>query len=56
MRALIVADIHSNLEALESVFADAERKGFEQVWSTGDVVGYGLTLASVLNSRAGTKP
>ena len=42
MRALIVSDIHSNLEALESVLGDAQsRGGFDQVWSLGDVVGYG---------------
>ena len=42
MRALIVSDIHSNLEALQSVFEDAQaRGGFEQVWSLGDLVGYG---------------
>ena len=34
MRALIVSDIHSNLEALESVLDDARsRGGFDQVWS-----------------------
>ena len=42
MRALIVSDVHSNFEALESVLTDARsRGGFDQVWSLGDVVGYG---------------
>ena len=42
MRALIVADVHSNLEALEAVMTDAsQREGFDTVWSLGDVVGYG---------------
>lgn len=42
MRALIVSDVHSNLEALGSVLRDAEeRGGFDQVWSLGDLVGYG---------------
>ena len=42
MRALIVSDIHSNLEAFQSVLDDAEaRDSFEQVWSLGDLVGYG---------------
>ena len=42
MRALIVSDIHSNLEALESVIADAQRRGgFDTVWCLGDSVGYG---------------
>ena len=42
MRALIVSDVHSNLEAFESVIGDAEgRGGFDQVWFLGDLVGYG---------------
>lgn len=42
MRALIVSDIHSNLEALEAVVADAQgRGGFDTVWCLGDSVGYG---------------
>jgi diadenosine tetraphosphatase ApaH/serine/threonine PP2A family protein phosphatase len=42
LRALIVSDIHSNLESLRSVIKDAEeRGGFDQLWSLGDVVGYG---------------
>jgi predicted phosphodiesterase len=42
LRALIVSDIHSNLEALESVIVDAqERGGFDTVWCLGDLVGYG---------------
>ncbi len=42
MRALIVSDIHSNLEALEAVVADAQRRGgFDSVWCLGDSVGYG---------------
>ena len=42
MRALIVSDIHSNLEALEAVIEDAEgRGGFDIIWCLGDTVGYG---------------
>ena len=47
MRALIVSDIHANLEALEAVIADAltnargQRGGFDCVWCLGDMVGYG---------------
>ena len=42
MRALIVSDIHSNLEAFQGVIEDAEaRGGFDQIWSLGDLVGYG---------------
>ena len=42
MRALIVSDVHSNLEALQAVLRDAEQRGgFDEVWSLGDLVGYG---------------
>ena len=42
MKALIVSDIHSNLEAFQSVIEDATRHGgFDEVWSLGDLVGYG---------------
>ena len=42
MKALILSDIHSNLEALESVIDDAGSSGgFDEVWALGDLVGYG---------------
>ena len=42
MRCLVVADVHSNLEALRAVIAHAEADGgFERVLCLGDVVGYG---------------
>ena len=42
MRALILADIHSNLEALEAVLDAARRRGgFQAIWCLGDLVGYG---------------
>lgn len=42
MRALILSDIHANLEALEAVLADAKvRGGFDVIWCLGDTVGYG---------------
>ena len=42
MRALIVSDIHSNLEAFRAVLEDAKEKGgFDEVWCLGDTVGYG---------------
>lgn len=39
MRILVLADIHSNLAALETVLAAAGE--FDQVWCLGDLVGYG---------------
>ena len=50
MRALILSDIHSNLEALETVIEDAaHRGGFDQVWCLGDTVGYGPDPVSCLD-------
>ncbi len=41
-RYLIVADIHSNLVALDAVLKDARNSGgFERMWVLGDIVGYG---------------
>jgi diadenosine tetraphosphatase ApaH/serine/threonine PP2A family protein phosphatase len=42
MRALVVSDIHSNLEALQTVLGDSEAHGgFDTLWCLGDMVGYG---------------
>ena len=42
MKALLVSDIHSNLEAFRVVLEDAARRGgFDEVWCMGDIVGYG---------------
>ncbi len=41
-RVLVLADIHSNIIALDAVLQDAhERGGFDRVWVLGDIVGYG---------------
>ena len=39
MRYLILADIHSNLAALDAVLQDAGT--FDKIWCLGDLVGYG---------------
>ncbi len=41
MRFAVISDLHSNIEALESVFADIDRRGIEPIYCLGDVVGYG---------------
>lgn len=42
MRALILSDIHSNLEALNATLDEAShRGGFDAIWCLGDLVGYG---------------
>ncbi len=37
----IISDIHSNLEALQAVLADIEKKGIKEIYCLGDVIGYG---------------
>jgi predicted phosphodiesterase len=41
MRIAILSDIHANLPALEAVLAAIGEKKVDQLWSLGDVVGYG---------------
>lgn len=49
MRALIVSDIHSNLQAFDAVLADAhDAGGYEIVWFLGDLVGYGADPAACI--------
>jgi diadenosine tetraphosphatase ApaH/serine/threonine PP2A family protein phosphatase len=47
MRALILSDIHSNLEALNAVLAAAPKH--DVVWNLGDVVGYGANPNEVID-------
>ena len=50
MRALIVSDVHSNLEALNAVLQDAgQHRGFDSVWCLGDMVGYGPDPSACLS-------
>ncbi|MEK7449881.1 MAG: metallophosphoesterase family protein [Planctomycetota bacterium] len=37
----IISDIHSNLEALQSVLKDIEKQGITEIICLGDIVGYG---------------
>ena len=56
MRALILSDIHANLEALDAVLADAAAHGgYHAVWCLGDLVGYGADPAPCL-ARLRTLP
>jgi predicted phosphodiesterase len=41
MKIAILADIHANLEALESILIDAEQQGSERFYFLGDIIGYG---------------
>ncbi|MFZ5643903.1 MAG: metallophosphoesterase family protein [Bacillota bacterium] len=41
MKIAVISDIHGNLHALEAVLKDAESRGAERIYCTGDLVGYG---------------
>ena len=47
MRALILSDIHGNLEALQAVLAAAGT--YDALWNLGDVVGYGASPNEVIS-------
>lgn len=48
MRALVVSDIHGNLQALQAVLSAAG--SFDELWNLGDVVGYGANPNQVLDT------
>jgi predicted phosphodiesterase len=48
MRALILSDIHANLEALQAVLAAAEGQ-WDELWNLGDLVGYGGSPNEVID-------
>lgn len=49
MKYGVLGDIHANLSALETVFADLDRVGVDRVLSVGDVVGYGAAPAACID-------
>jgi predicted phosphodiesterase len=48
MRALVISDIHGNLEALNAVLAAAGE--WDALWNLGDMVGYGASPNEVLDT------
>src|SRR5579862_279649 len=48
MRALILSDIHGNLEALQAIL-EAAAGSYDTVWNLGDMVGYGASPNQVLD-------
>jgi diadenosine tetraphosphatase ApaH/serine/threonine PP2A family protein phosphatase len=53
MRLAIIADIHSNLEALESVLARVRQEGVDAILNLGDLVGYNANPAECLEMLQG---
>jgi predicted phosphodiesterase len=41
VKVAVIADVHANLAALESVIAHIQGEGAEAIWSLGDIIGYG---------------
>ena len=41
MKTIVLGDIHANLHALAACWEHAETEGFDRIFHTGDVVGYG---------------
>ena len=39
----IIGDVHANLQALQAVLADIDRRGIRHVWCVGDLVGFGAS-------------
>lgn len=37
----VISDIHGNLEALEAVLNDIDKRGIKKIYCLGDIVGYG---------------
>jgi len=57
MRLAVISDIHANLPALEAVLAEIDAASPDEVWSLGDVVGYGAQpdeCASLVAERCTT--
>jgi len=48
MKLAILSDIHSNLEALDSVFKDLQNENVDAIYCTGDLVGYAANPNEVI--------
>ena len=48
MRALVVSDVHGNLQALAAVLSAAG--AFDELWNLGDLVGYGANPNEVIDT------
>jgi diadenosine tetraphosphatase ApaH/serine/threonine PP2A family protein phosphatase len=53
MRTALLADIHSNLEALQACLAHARREGVDRFAFLGDLLGYGADPIACLDIVAG---
>ena len=56
MRYLVISDIHANLEAYETVMAEAAPLGYEKVLVLGDLVGYGADPNAICDRIRALQP
>jgi diadenosine tetraphosphatase ApaH/serine/threonine PP2A family protein phosphatase len=56
MRYLVISDIHANLQAFDTVLADARPLGFDKVLVLGDLVGYGADPNAICERVRELKP
>lgn len=56
MRYLVISDIHANLEAFETVMAEAKPIGYDKVLLLGDLVGYGADPNAICDRVRALKP
>ena len=55
MRVAVISDVHGNVQALEAVLAAIEELRVDEIWSLGDVVGYGadpVRCTEIVDERA----
>ncbi|WP_129409751.1 metallophosphoesterase family protein [Marinitoga lauensis] len=50
MKIAFISDIHSNIEALNAVLKDIEKRGIEKIYCLGDLVGYGPNPNEVVDT------
>ena len=56
MRALILSDIHANIEALDAVLEVAPRQAYDRLFVLGDLVGYGASPNEVVDRVYALEP
>jgi diadenosine tetraphosphatase ApaH/serine/threonine PP2A family protein phosphatase len=55
MRVAVISDVHGNVQALDAVLAAIDELQVDEIWSLGDVVGYGadpVRCTEVVDERA----
>jgi diadenosine tetraphosphatase ApaH/serine/threonine PP2A family protein phosphatase len=56
VRYLVISDIHANIDALDTVLADAASIGYDAVLCLGDLVGYGAAPSAAIERIVELQP